>query len=82
MPAVLYEKKGHIAYITLNRPEAYNAINSEAWNSLTQAWMDVRDDNEVRVAIVTGTGEKAFSSGADLMEIGQYMMTPEDQRPP
>ena len=82
MPAVLYEKKGHIAYITLNRPDAYNAINAEAWKGLTQAWIDVRDDPEVRVAIVTGVGEKAFSSGADLMEIGQYMMTPEDQRPP
>lgn len=82
MPAVLYEKKGHIAYITLNRPEAYNAINSEAWAGLTKAWIDVRDDPEVRVAIVTGTGDKAFSSGADLKEIGQYMMTPEDKRPP
>jgi enoyl-CoA hydratase/carnithine racemase len=82
MPVVLYERKGHIAYITLNRPEAYNAINSEAWAGLTKAWIDVRDDPEVRVAIVTGAGDKAFSSGADLKEIGQYMMTPEDKRPP
>ena len=82
MPAVLYEKKGYIAYITLNRPEAFNAINAEAWKGLTQAWIDVRDDPEVRVAIVTGTGDKAFSSGADLKEIGKYMMTPENQRPP
>ena len=81
MPAVLYEKKGHVAYITLNRPEARNAINSEAWEGLTKAWTDVRDDPEVRVAIVTGAGDKAFSSGADLKEIAQFMMMPEDKRP-
>lgn len=81
MPAVLYEKKGHIAYITLNRPEARNSINSEAWEGLIKAWTDVRDDPEVRVAIVTGAGDKAFSAGADLKEIAQFMMMPEDQRP-
>lgn len=81
MPAVLYEKKGHIAYITLNRPEAYNAINAEAWEGLYKAWISVRDDDEVRVAIVTGAGEKAFCSGADLKEIGQNMMLPLDKRP-
>ena len=81
MPAVLYEKKGHVACITLNRPEAYNAINSEAWEGLTNAWISVRDDNEVRVAIVTGAGDKAFCSGADLKEIAANMMLPPDKRP-
>ncbi len=81
MPAVLYEKKGHIAYITLNRPEARNAINSEAWEGLINAWISVRDDREVRIAIVTGAGDKAFSAGADLKEIAQWMMMPEEQRP-
>jgi len=81
MPAVLYEKKGYVAYITLNRPEARNAINAEAWEGLTRAWTDVRDDPEVRVAIVTGAGDKAFSSGADLKEIAQFMMMPADKRP-
>jgi E-phenylitaconyl-CoA hydratase len=82
MAVVLYKKKGHIAYITLNRPEARNAINSEAWEGLTKAWISVRDDPEVRIAIVTGAGDKAFSAGADLKEIAQFMMMPEDQRPP
>ena len=80
MPAVLYEKKGHIAYITLNRPEARNAINREAWEGLTDAWISVRDDPEVWVGVVTGAGDKAFSAGADLKEMAIFMMTPEDQR--
>lgn len=82
MPAVIYEKRGFIAYITLNRPEARNAINSEAWQGLINAWISVRDDREVRVAIVTAAGDKAFSAGADLKEIFQYVMTPVEQRPP
>ena len=82
MPAVLYEKKGRIAYITLNRPEALNAINREAWDGLTKAWIEVRDDPEVWIAIVTGAGDKAFSAGADLKEIGEFLMMPEDKRPP
>jgi enoyl-CoA hydratase/carnithine racemase len=81
MPAVLYEKKGHVACITLNRPEAYNAINGEAWEGLTNAWISVRDDPEVRVAIVTSAGDKAFCSGADLKEIAANMMLPPDKRP-
>jgi enoyl-CoA hydratase/carnithine racemase len=64
----LYEKKGKVAYITINRPEALNAINFETWDALTQAWKDVRDDNDVWAAVVTGAGEKAFSAGQDLKE--------------
>ena len=63
---VIYEKKGRIAYIKLNRPEVMNAINTDVWHSLTEAWLQVRDDSEVWVAIVTGAGDKAFSAGADL----------------
>jgi enoyl-CoA hydratase/carnithine racemase len=80
MPAVVYEKKGHIAYITLNRPEAMNAINREVWEGLTNAWTSVRDDPEVWIGVVTGTGERAFSAGADLKEMAAFLMTPEDQR--
>jgi enoyl-CoA hydratase/carnithine racemase len=80
MSAVLYEKKGHIAYITLNRPEAMNAINREVWEGITNAWISVRDDPEVWIGVVTGAGEKAFSAGADLKEMAEYLMTPEDKR--
>ena len=71
MPAVLYEKKGHIAHITLNRPEAMNSINAEVWDSLTKVWLQVRDDDDVWTAIVTGAGDRAFCAGADLVEMSQ-----------
>ncbi len=70
MPVLLYEKKNRIAYITLNRPEAMNSLNSEMWNALTDAWTNVRDDPEVWTAIVTGAGDRAFCTGADLKEMG------------
>jgi len=82
MPALIYEKKGRIACITLNRPEARNAMNSELWEGLIKAWVDVRDDPEVWVAIVTGAGDKAFSAGQDLKEMAEWMMMPEEKRPP
>jgi len=74
MPAVIYEKKGHTAYITLNRPEVMNAINMEAARGLADAWDSVRDDPDVWTAIVTGAGDRAFSAGADLKEIASLRM--------
>jgi enoyl-CoA hydratase/carnithine racemase len=65
MSKVLYEKSDRIAYVTLNRPEARNAIDPETHELLWSAWEDFRDDDSVDVAIVTGSGE-AFSAGADL----------------
>lgn len=62
---VLYEKKGPIAYITLNRPEVKNAIDVEVHNRLGEIWRDFRDDPELRIAILTGKGD-AFCAGADL----------------
>ena len=80
MPALVYEKKGRIAYITLNRPEVLNAMNSELWGALVKAWADVRDDPDVWVALVTGAGDKAFCAGQDLKELGAWLMTPQHQR--
>jgi len=62
---VLYEREGHIATITYNRPEALNAINAELRADLNAAWVTFRDDEEAWVGIVTGSG-RAFSAGADL----------------
>ena len=64
--ALIYEKKDGIAYLTLNRPEARNALDPETVLQLIAAWEDYRDDKEVRCAIITGTGDQAFCSGADL----------------
>ena len=68
MPPILYEKKGRIVVITINRPERRNALNFEAFGLLAKAWMDFRDDPELWVAIVTGAGDKAFCAGGDLKE--------------
>ncbi len=64
--AIIYEKKGRIAYITLNRPDAMNALDATTFSELSEAWTDVRDDDNVWVAILSGAGEKAFCAGADL----------------
>ncbi|HWP57802.1 MAG TPA: enoyl-CoA hydratase-related protein [Candidatus Acidoferrales bacterium] len=68
MAVLLYEKKDRIAYLTLNRPEALNAINSELRDALLQAWKDFNGDDGVWVAIVTGAGDRAFCVGGDLKE--------------
>jgi enoyl-CoA hydratase/carnithine racemase len=65
VPKVLYEKRDRIAYVTINRPEAKNAIDPETHDLLWQAWEDFGADDSVDVAILTGTGD-AFSAGADL----------------
>ncbi|TWG93804.1 enoyl-CoA hydratase/carnithine racemase [Mesorhizobium sp. J18] len=66
MPKALYEKKGRIAYVTFNRPEAMNAIDLEMHEQLWEIWRDFRDDDAVEVAILTGAGDEAFCAGADL----------------
>ncbi len=68
MSNVIYEKKGAIAIITINRPEVMNCIDIETNNELKEAWFDYRDNDDLRVAILTGAGEKAFSAGADLQK--------------
>ena len=52
--SLIYEKKGKIAYITLNRPEVMNAMDPEMYQALSEAWLDVRDDPDVWCAIITG----------------------------
>src|SRR5216684_7376746 len=66
MPALNFETRGHIAYLTLNRPEVHNALNPEMLVQMSEAWHEVARNDGVRVAIVTGAGDKAFSAGADL----------------
>jgi len=63
---VNYEKKGRIAYFTLNRPEAHNAFNFEMLKALSDALIDFKQDDALWVGILTGAGERAFSAGADV----------------
>ena len=63
---IIYEKSEGIATITLNRPEALNAFSKEVVDEVLQALEDIKNDENVRVIILTGAGEKAFSAGADI----------------
>lgn len=65
MKKVIFEKRNRIGYITLNRPEALNALDDELNNALWDVWKEFNEDDELDIAIVTGTG-KSFCSGADL----------------
>ncbi|MDR9458833.1 MAG: enoyl-CoA hydratase-related protein [Dehalococcoidia bacterium] len=66
---IIYEKKGHIAYFTINRPEAMNAFDFATIQAFSEATIKFRDDNDAWVAIITGAGDKAFSAGFDLKEL-------------
>jgi enoyl-CoA hydratase/carnithine racemase len=66
---VLYEKRGAIAYVTVNRPKMLNALNTPTWADLRTAFEDARDDEAVRGIILTGAGDKAFIAGADINEL-------------
>ncbi|MGB9684660.1 MAG: enoyl-CoA hydratase/isomerase family protein [Candidatus Bathyarchaeales archaeon] len=63
---MLYEKREGVATITINRPEALNAFNAEVVGEILQALEDVKTDENTRVVVLTGAGEKAFSAGADI----------------
>lgn len=60
------ELKDGVAVITINRPDRLNAMDADHYRGLSEAWSRVRDDAEIRVAIVTGAGERAFTVGADI----------------
>lgn len=65
----LYEKRGRIAYMTIDRPKALNSLDMQTYQEMSQALLDFRSDNDVWVAIITGSGERAFCAGADIGEM-------------
>lgn len=67
--SLIYTKKKNIAYLTLNRPKEHNAIDPQTVLDLIAAWEDYRDDQEMRCAIITGSGDQSFCSGADLNKL-------------
>ena len=66
MSAILFEKRGQQAWITLNRPEHKNLMNGEMFVQLVDAWDEVRADDTIRVAVITAAGEVDFCCGGDL----------------
>src|ERR1700722_16393834 len=69
LETVLYEKKGGIAYVTLNRPKVLNALNKRAIADLKAAFEDASDDSELPGVISTGAGDKSFIAGSDINEV-------------
>src|SRR4030042_1602677 len=68
---LLREKKNGILYLTLNRPDKRNALSVELFNKLYDTWQEVDKDDEVKVVVLTGAGDKAFCAGMDLREAAE-----------
>jgi E-phenylitaconyl-CoA hydratase len=66
---ILFERRDAVAQITLNRPEVLNAMDRETYREVTDALQEIEKDPEIRVGIITGAGDRAFSSGADIKEM-------------
>jgi len=67
-PRVRLEKRNHVAYVTLDRPDVLNAMDLRMHEELRLAWDDIEADDDVRAAVLTGAGERSFSVGQDLHE--------------
>ncbi len=70
MSKVIAEPKGHIFFITINRAEKRNSVDGETARLLHDAWIRFRDDDQLFVAVLSGTGDEAFCAGADLSALG------------
>ena len=66
---LLYEKEDGIGVVTINRPQVLNALNIEVYSELNEMFIEIEQDPEVRVVIITGAGEKAFVAGVDILEM-------------
>lgn len=69
---ILRERRGHTEILTLNRPEAANSLNPELMDELGVALREVLDDNDARVVVLTGAGERVFCAGMDLSSLGAF----------
>src|ERR1700732_5579890 len=69
---ILVEKKNAIAYVAVNRPKVLNALNMATMEELRTALHDIKSDDDVRVVLFTGSGEKAFIAGADIGELAKH----------
>jgi enoyl-CoA hydratase/carnithine racemase len=69
---IVFEKKDRIAYVTVNRPKVLNALNMATMEELRTVFTEIKNDGAIRVAILTGSGEKAFVAGADIAELAKH----------
>ncbi len=77
---LLVEVDGGIATVTLNRPDYYNATNDRMHTELTTIWGDLEKDPDVRIIVVTGAGDRAFSAGGDLADLEYRASLPAEER--
>jgi enoyl-CoA hydratase len=77
---ILFDVRDQIAYVTFNRPEAMNAMNRQMTQDLVEVCRHIEETPEIRVAIFTGAGEKAFSAGMDLKERAETVFSPIERR--
>jgi enoyl-CoA hydratase/carnithine racemase len=77
---ILFETRNQIAFITLNRPDSLNAMNRQMTRELVNVCQQVEEDSQIRIAIFTGAGEKAFSAGMDLKERAETAFSPIERR--
>ena len=66
---ILFEQRNHIAVVTINRPEKLNALNRKVKSELREVFSKIKDDDAVRVVILTGSGDKSFVAGTDIKEL-------------
>ena len=65
LSTIVYAVHDHVAYVTLNRPEVHNAFNERMQEELASLWRHIRLDDDVRVVVLTGAGDRAFCTGID-----------------
>src|SRR5262249_50268152 len=74
---LVVERHGPVAWLTVNRPEGRNALSRRVMQCLTQEIRDLARDRSMRVIVLTGAGDRAFISGADIGEFREQLATPE-----
>jgi enoyl-CoA hydratase len=74
---LIVEKRGHVAWLTVNRPDVRNALSLDITRRISDTLHDLSKDRAIRVFVLTGSGDRAFVSGADVREFREHMATPE-----
>lgn len=70
LQALIYQKEGHVAVVTLNRPQALNCLNEEMWSEMSLVQDRIEDDEEIRAVVIRAAGDK-FSAGIDISLLGK-----------